>query len=162
MYFSHVNDEWQYVKRACAFERHVCQWDQGTPGGVLRSLSLLSFSCVPRRECRGTCPKQRRVKRMPWGVASARCPRAAPRRRAGKPESWVPLTLVPSERWCHWCTPTGSGSCCRRPAHLKHIYQLLISQWKRCHWLSCPMAVIGQILANDCWWGDEPTFPKLF
>ncbi len=50
-----------------------------------------------------------------------------PRRRAGMPESWVPLTLVPSEQWYHWCTPTGPGSCCWHPSHLKHTHTVSIS-----------------------------------
>ena len=51
---------------------------------------------------------------------------AFPRRRAGMPESWVPLTRVPSERWYRWCTPTDPGSCCRRPSHLKHKHSVSI------------------------------------
>lgn len=54
--------------------------------------------------------------------------RASPRRRADMPESWEPLTLVPSERWYHWCTPTGPGSCCRHPSHLKHTHSVNIAE----------------------------------
>lgn len=60
-----------------------------------------------------------------------------PRRRAGMPESWVPLTLVPSERWYRWCTPTGPGSCCRHPSHLKHTHTHTVSKHRALLWDIC-------------------------
>lgn len=43
-----------------------------------------------------------------------------PHKKAGTPESWAPLTPVPSEQLYHWCKPTGPGRRCRHPWHLEH------------------------------------------
>lgn len=54
-----------------------------------------------------------------------------PRRRAGKPESWVPWTQVLSAQWYRWRTPTGPGSCSWHPSHLKtHIWSKLTTRRK--------------------------------
>lgn len=65
------------------------------------------------------CQKQYEAKQRPRKkIYFASLITAVPRRRAGMPESWVPLTLVQSEQWYRWCTPTGPGSCCWHPSHL--------------------------------------------
>lgn len=83
---------------------------------------------------------RRRRTGMCWKHKSSHHITAVPHKRAGMPESWVPLTLVPSERWYHWCKPTGPGSCCHPPLHLKHILIVNIMR----HWINTTDWVIWE------------------
>lgn len=89
-----------------AFKRHrhcsrVTQGVEGA-GGCCEAFSLfLSPLLRTSTRCTGACRKQRRVRRMAGERdTSARLTTAAPRRRAGMPESSAPSTRAPSERWC--------------------------------------------------------------
>lgn len=95
------------------------------------------------------CQKQYEAKQRPRKkIYFASLITAVPRRRAGMPESWVPLTLVQSEQWYRWCTPTGPGSCCWHPSHLKQTNAHSINIMGHRGWFG-KAALCGASVIND-------------